>query len=389
VNTEPPELDERQDAASPAAARTGARNTSFILFRYIAGEFLIPLTCCLGGFIALFLITDVFDVLRDFLEAKAPVGQVLLFFFLRQPANLVNVLPMSILLSASFMINILGRHHEITALRASGLSLPRSCLPVWLAALAFSGLSLWLSESIAPECAARAEELLDRLTTPAHYFDQGRAKLAFRNGRDNRDWFFESFNREGQQRGVLLKQFRPDRKILWELRAARAQYREGHWVFFEGALTRFDAEGALPEGPEEQFAVREAPDLDESPGQILNSLRPAEELAIREMLRILRLTDDLPQSTADVLFTTLWYRLSFPFACLVAALLGVSLSATHESSNALRGFAMAVGIMVLYYIVGQLFVLLGKNGVVPPVCAGCLPTIAFAGWGGWEVFQKR
>ncbi len=370
-------------------ARRPPRRTSRILLRYIACEFAVPLFCCLGGFIALFVVTDVFDVLQDFLKADAPAGTVVLFFALRQPANLVNVLPMSVLLAASFMMNVLGRHHEITALKASGLSLIRCCLPVWTAALVFSGLTYWLNERLAPECSLRADELHEALTTSKRLRNQGRAKLAYRNEREHRDWFFEVFSWEGEKRGVLIKQFRPDGSILWELRAAGAEYCDDLWVFLDGAVSHFDSEGALPEGPEQHFTRYVARDLREMPRQIMNSMLPAEALSLREIRRLLRTNPNLPARSRRAFLTTLWYRLSFPFSCLLAALLGVSLCVTRERGSALRGFALAVGIMVLYYLTGQFFVLLGKNGAVPPIVAGCLPTLLFVVWGSRAVYRAR
>ena len=45
--------------------------------------------------------------------------------------------------------------------------------------------------------------------------------------------------------------------------------------------------------------------------------------------------------------------------------------------------------MVLYYLVCQLFVVFGKNGLLPPFAAGCLPTLLFAGWGALAMYQRR
>ena len=373
----------------PPTPGPATRTISWTLFRYFACEFFVPLVCCVGGFVALFLITDIFDVLRDFVEAKAPAKEVALYFVLRQPANLVNVLPMSILLSVSFMLNILGRHHEITAVRAAGLSLVRCCMPVWLGAAAFGALALWINESLAPEWSLRAEELLEESTTSASFRATGRSKLAYRNEAGRRDWFFEGFSRHGEKRGVLVKQFRPDRTVLWELRAGRAEYEGGAWVFYAGAISRFDEQGSLPVGPEQDFERLCLSELDELPGKIVNSLRPAEELPISEICRLLRVNTSLPRRTKRMLLTSLWYRLSSPFSCLIAALLGVALSLGREKSSALRGFALAVGIMVLFYVAGQVFVVFGKNGFLPPVVAGCLPTLLFIGWGCWAVYERR
>jgi LPS export ABC transporter permease LptG len=378
-------------SAGPIQKRTTiqTRRGSLILFKYVTVEFLVPLSCCVIGFLTLFVVTDLFDILRDLVDNHAPFASAVQYFALRQPANLVNVLPMSILLGASFTVHMLGRHHEILALRAAGLSLLRCFLPIWLIALLFTGLSLWLNTGTAVKATASAEELLDRLTSAPERRDTHRQRLAFRNNAGNRDWFFEAFSRTDTQYGVLIKQFRPDRTIKWELRAASACRDGGIWTFHDARLNTFDAMGALPEGPEQTFAVYSMPALDESPGQILNSLKPALELSVREIQHILRNDPNLPQSTRNVLLTTVWSQLSFPLACVIAAFLGVALSLSRERGAALIGFAVAVGIMVLYYIGGQFFVLLGKNGVVAPVVAGTLPTLAFAGWGFWEMLRKR
>lgn len=367
------------------------RRHSWTLFGYIAREFLVPFLCCIGGFIALFLIADLFDTLQDFVEAQASAQSIAAYFLLKQPYNLVNVLPMSLLLSSCFMVNILGRHHEITALRASGLSVVRCFMPVWVVALLAAFLSLWLNERIAPQWNVRAEEHLDRLTAPPGRARAAvRPKLAYHHAAAGRDWLFESFAAAGEQQHVLVKQFRADRSVAWELRAAKAYHEDGtpgHWVFLEGTLSRFDEDGGLPE-TEESFERHDAHELRESPEQIVNSLRPAEELAVGEIRAMLAAQRHLPVATRNVFRTIMWHRLSFPFSCVVAVLLGVSLSIAQEG-DALKGFAMAVGIMILYYLFSQILVLLGKAGMMPPLLAGCLPTLFFGGWGGWDLYRKR
>gem|GEM_PF-661024 len=380
-------LPDREHAVPPAPCP--GRRFSPILFRYLAVELLIPLFCCLGGFATLFVMSTVFDDLQDLLTVGAGFGVTLRYFILRQPANLVHVLPMSMLLATSFMIHNLGRHHEVTALRAAGLSLFRSCLPVWAVALLCTAATLWIGERVGPMWDRQAGQLKEQLTGDDRPELNRRAKLAYRNSRDRRDWFFERFSRDGPQQGVLIKQFRDDGTIAWELRATRARCEEGAWWFENAAISHFDDNGRLPQGAEQRFVLYQAEDLHESPRQILESLRPVEELSAAELLRTLRANPALPRPTRNVFNTMIAYRLSFPFACLVGALLGVGLSVKREKGSALRGFATAIGIMILYYVVSQITVLLGKNGSMPAVLAGTVPTLFFIGWGGWEVYRRR
>ena len=49
----------------------------------------------------------------------------------------------------------------------------------------------------------------------------------------------------------------------------------------------------------------------------------------------------------------------------------------------------AVVIIVAYIVIAQVFLILGKGGLVPPIIAGTLPTLAFIGYGVWRVFFDR
>ncbi|MBO7740990.1 MAG: LptF/LptG family permease, partial [Victivallales bacterium] len=59
----------------------------------------------------------------------------------------------------------------------------------------------------------------------------------------------------------------------------------------------------------------------------------------------------------------------------IAALLAFGMTITQGRRSAAGGFVAAVGIFMVYYVVAQLCLVLGKNGTMPPILAGTLPTI--------------
>lgn len=379
------------------------RRLSGILFWYLFREYALPLVCCLSAFTVLFLINDVFDVLGDFLKSEVPLREIIWYFVILEPVNLLNVFPMSALLSASFMVTNLIRHHELAAIRAAGLSLVRCALPVWLTALSLSGVSFWVGESLAPWSIQRSSEIRD-FWTESSSVKRRKGKLAFSNSASRRDWYFEQFQSKGIQHGVLIKQFREDDAPDWELQADEAEYVGGEWVFRHGVIRHFDLAGRLPEGEDQLFQEyrpveglidarvagnRFRKPIDESPGMILNHLRPADELSVARMLRIMAANPCMPRTARDIYLSTIFFRISFPFSCLVGALLGVALTINWERSSVLRGFALAVGLMAVYYVSSQVFLVLGKNGYVPPIIAGSLPTVGFLSWGCWTMYRKR
>ena len=367
----------------------GGRKFSGTLFWYMLRQFVVPLCCCVVAFCVLFLISDIFDDLEDFLDARTQLSRVVLYFLYRQPVNMVHVLPMSVLLSVSYTMCNLARHFEITAIRAAGISIVRCCLPVWILSVLLCGGLFWLNESAGPAFAGISERLLDVSKHGRNTKASEGQPLGYRNTRAGRDWFFESFRQDGEQRGVSVKQFSADgSQLVWELRARRAAYEGGVWVFADGERAAYRPGESMPEQTE-PFERLTLPELKENPAAIFNRMQPLEELSAFQMVKILKQNPDLPRSTYRLFATTVWYRFSYPLSCLIAALFGVGMTLGRQRASALRGFAFAVALMAMYYVVSQLFVLMGKYGALPPSLAGAVPTLAFVVFGGWRVYQKR
>jgi lipopolysaccharide export LptBFGC system permease protein LptF len=369
------------------------RRGSWILFFYVAREFLLPLVCCLIGFTALFLFSSVFDDLPDFLQRSGAVvgsrAQIALYFLLLQPANMVNVLPMSVLLASCFVVSRMGRHHELSAMRSAGIDLVRLALPIWLLAVVLCGVSFWIGEFAGPRCTARAARIYEAYTeTPERLRRQ--AKLIYHNASGRRDWFFEVFQANGVSESIFVKQFSATDTIEWELRADTVEYRDGRWLFSGCEIVPFDPVSQLPiEDSRQRLALYEAHELDETPDRILNHVRSTEHLSVRGILAMLAANPDLPGHLRRSLRATLWFRLVSSLSCLVGALFGVGLSITRERGSAMRGFAYAVGLMVLYYVVGEIGLVLARKGHLPVVAGACLPALAFVVAGALIVQRRR
>lgn len=376
------------------AGRPGRRRGSRLLFWYVMREFLLPLVCCLLGFSALFFFNSVLDDLPDFMRrplAATPGKrwEVGLYFLLLQPGNMLNVLPMSVLLASSFMVSLMAKHHELSAMRAAGIRMSRMALPVWIVAALLCGVSFAIGEWVVPACSKQAQQIREDWTETKERLRR-QAKLVYHCRETRRDWFFEAFAASGSHEGVFIKQFTTEDAIEWELRAATASYRGGIWKFENCEVVPFDPNSQLPiESAIRRETVCWRPDLTETPDRIVNHVRPVEELSVRGIWATLRANPDLPGHVEASLRGTAWFRLSFSLACLVGALFGVGLSITRERGSAMRGFAYAVGLMVAFYVISQLGLVLARKGHGPPVFGGCLPTLAFLVAGMAIVYRQR
>ena len=85
------------------------------------------------------------------------IAQLLGYFSL----NMVPIaLPLAVLISSLMTFGNLGEHHELTAIKTSGISLPRILRPVFLVAILLSVGAFFFNEKIVPKANLKAYSLL-------------------------------------------------------------------------------------------------------------------------------------------------------------------------------------------------------------------------------------
>lgn len=361
--------------------------------RYVAIELALPFALCLIGLLSLFLVTDALDAQADLADAGASAREAMVYFLYRQPLNTVYVLPMSVLLASSYTICILGRRNEIAAVRGSGISLLTWGRPFWTLGLGATFATLAITEFVVPTTTEPMRAIREREAVAEKSGAKKQERetlLAFRNSQDNRSWLFEEFADSGLGDNVLVKQFRRDGTLLWEIEAEKARYRGSCWSFVDGMRTEYAMRDGFPQAVQhEPFERLNAPEVTDSPRMIAGTVRPSKDLSTRRMLAILWSDAILPKRTHAVLATAVWYRLAYPFTCMMCALVGVGLNIRSERAGALGGFATAVGIIFVYYLFSQFILLLGRTGRIPPLLAGVLPIALFLVWGARRVYSHR
>src|SRR5438093_13280022 len=93
-----------------------------LLDRYLLRELLIPLGFCLGGFLIFWISFDLFSSLKELQDHKLHAGDIIAYYLAKTPEFLVLVLPVALLLALLYTLTNHARHHELTAIRAAGIS---------------------------------------------------------------------------------------------------------------------------------------------------------------------------------------------------------------------------------------------------------------------------
>src|SRR5258705_12710024 len=104
------------------------------LDRYLLGEWLRVFLITLLGFPILVIVIDLTDKLDRYMSRGISKGAVALSYVFDLPEKMFLVLPVAVLFATVFTVGTFGRHSELTAAKASRLSLHRLLRSLFLAA---------------------------------------------------------------------------------------------------------------------------------------------------------------------------------------------------------------------------------------------------------------
>lgn len=367
---------------------------------YVLREFMVPFSILIFAFTLLFLIADLFNDLGDFLDAHSPLVIGARYFLLKVPGNIRFVLPITVLLSCMYTIANFGRHRELTAMRASGISLMRCGFSIYAVAFLVMLVNFWFNETLIPKCMREAELIITLVTKGEGYVNERSAKLQFHSPDKLRSWFIGQFNENGEQKDVKIKFFRAEETELSErkkipyqiLQAKTARFLPDKGWEFDGYVMTEYLEG-LPAIVKRQKdgdppLLLSKADVPEYPKMIEKTIVLPETLRTMELYTILKENKDMAPSLRNIYETLFYYRFAFPWVCFLCSFLALPLASRNERSGIFTAIVTAVAVVAVYQILTEIMMLAGKNGLLPPIVAGTFPTLAFMLY-GWFFLIRR
>lgn len=366
-----------------------------LLDRYLLRELLIPLGYCLGGFLLFWMSFDLLGRMDEYRQLRLTGLDITAYYLAQIPEWLGTILPVALLLALLYALTTLARHHELTAMRAAGLSIWRLALPYLLLGTLFTLTVFLVNELWAPKTRIAAEHILHRRTRQAGDINSSRwiRQLAFLNERHHRLWNIGLYDRRtGTMYAPSVVWDEPDRGRR-QVVAAQAVYTNGVWVFFNARQLRLNPYQLIQTN---RLAI---PELTETPEQIESEivfnaldLRDATEraqLSLRQLLNYRRLHPHLHGLRRARLETQLHARLAEPWTCLVVVLMALPFAMPPGRRNVFVGVASSLFILFAYYVLLRFSLALGAGGYLPGFLAAWLPNLLFGTAGALLTHRLR
>jgi len=373
-----------------------------LLDRYLLRELLVPLGFCLSGFLVIWLSADVLLTLDEFHSKKLTGADILEWYAVSLPEFFVQVLPMSLLLALLFALTAHAKNHEITAMRAAGISLWRLAAPYFAMGIFGSLLVLGLNEWWLPDIAARTESIEQRRLAPeaatARQFERNFGFNCSPEGTP-RTWLVGTYNlKTGDMTKVQLDWARPDGTRRW-LAADAARFTNSVWTFYSVVEFLENPAQNVNLAPTFRTNLLALPELTETPEEIRSAVKISQrlksrktqgvDLPVSEILDYLRLHPKPVRAERNWIYTKLHGRLATPWTCLVVVLIALPFGAASGRRNVFVGVAGSISICFAYFVLQQIGLAFGVAGFLPPWLAGWLPNLVFGGVGAWLTMRVR
>lgn len=340
------------------------------LEQYVARQNLYYMIICLGVGTCIYLLSDLFDRLDDFVEKGLGVGTMLYYFGVKVPVIFSQILPAVYLLALVVQLGVMARNKEIVAMRAGGISMAWFIRFFLMYAVFWSFGQFFFSQYIGIYGEQEAHRIwkedvrkhdLEEMVIEDLWFRDGAFIVHAEQARPSRS----------RATGVTVYEFDPDsQRMIRIITAEKALVDEHGWGLLN--VDELDAR---------TFKSIERPSSFLSVRQNLQAFRKAElsrKEGVMPIWELSSLIERLEVSGANVEnLRTVWHS-KWSYAFTIFAMTLIALALVTFSENMYANIGISLALIFLHYGLHIVGLSAGQKGVLPPIVAAWLANIFFS-----------
>jgi lipopolysaccharide export system permease protein len=365
-----------------------------ILEKHVLKNYVASFFFCVTLLIVVGIIGDILSFIENIFKYRISLGSIFAFYFYLAPFAFVNMMPFACLLAAVYVFNSLSKHHEITAVIASGISLWKLLKPVIAVTFIFCVVTFIVNDRFVPptlekantirrdELESHKEDDPDRtgIRDLAVYSSRGKMLYAkyFYPGKNT----LENVIIHTQDENNIIKEKLSAREVKWIKKGQDGGFWEGRdiIVFKIGPFGEF-------QGDPEVLKSKKI-DIPETPMDLRKTQSDPKFMSYRQLRDYIKILHTGSEETLRRLEVDLNYKLSFPFMALVVVLIGVPFSIETGRANALIGMARGITAGVAYLPFVAISLALGKGGYLSPEISSWTGIVLF-GLAGAQLINRK
>jgi LPS export ABC transporter permease LptG/LPS export ABC transporter permease LptF len=356
------------------------------LDQYISFSYLRILLVTMFSAYMVYVLVEFKNLIEDAMKTDQPLRMALFaeYFVYFLPGVLWVVLPISCLVGGVVTFTLLSRTGELTAIKASGLSMRRATVPVLLLTGMLCAVLFLVQDRITPGFNRKAQAVEDEIegNPPRTYAAPATGQWSF--GPDGKTLFhYRHYDPEQDvyQRFSIYTLDRDTPRILDHRYARKARLMGDGWELKRGwyrTLPPDDSPGFYENYPERHRAEVPPPTNFGTRDVRLASFGDLpEQLSLEELSEEIR---SLEAAGYNVTRLKVDYhgKLARSLSPLVMVLLGLPFAFKVGRKGSLYGIGVALLLILVYWAVFAMFNALGLETILDPIVAAWAPNILFS-----------
>lgn len=350
-----------------------------IIEKYVFKGFIALFLLCLVLLWVLYIIGDIFGFLDEILKAGISVSSLAAFYYYLTPFILTQIIPISALIASVYLLGNLNKDSEITAMRASGISVWEILRPILATAFLVSLFVFIVNDKLLPGAMRKANRIRYEKLDVAKRGKTGSVNVynVAIYGRGGKIIFARRFDIQKEMlEDIIIHQNDAQQDLILKISAKSMHWTEdGNWRGKDVVIYKTDNSGQFIGEP--TVAAEMDMPMIETPTDFVNNQWKPEFMSYKRLRGYMEVFAMSSKKTYRRLLVDLNYKIAFPFACVMTVLISAPFVLSTQRGKALLGMAKGILIALLYIPVMAVGLALGKGGVLPPILGAWLSNIIF------------
>jgi lipopolysaccharide export system permease protein len=349
------------------------------LYRYLTRELLFPFLLGLFVFTGLLLVGRMLQLVDMVVSKGVPVSELLLLVLYLVPNFAVITIPMALLLGVLLAFSRLSSDSEITAIKASGISLYKLLPPVVLIAAVAYALTAFTAIYALPKGNVAFKNLLYQVI-------QKRLNLNLKEQTFNSSipglliYIDKNAEKTRTLSGIMIQDERNPKEVstIFAKSGSLGMDEQTHKIHLH--LTDGSIHQTKEKGGYRHLEFREY-ELTVDLSQGMKAYEKNElDMSLGELKSKLKAGGFSKKLTIDM-GMEIYRRFTLPFACFIFAIVAMPLGIHNRRAGKAAGFSLSIATLLVFYVAQSIGRTLGEKEILPLALAAWFPNILFLSLG--------
>jgi lipopolysaccharide export system permease protein len=363
-----------------------------VVDRYLIKEFIKYTILAVLCVVVIYQLIDLFEELDYFINQRASVFIVVLYYLYSTPAVISLMLPVGILLSCFFVYGILTRERAVYVFQTAGVKIYRLFAPVIVIGIILVAFNFFGYELITIPTMKKLDDL--RLTKIERKTENttARRRNLYVRGKERSIYFIQEYEsakpRFGEHTGTMknfvIIQYTKDDELLRRIDGSEAVYKNNLWLAKNVSERTFESDSIESYKHYDTLTLA----IVEKPGDFTEELRDVEELSIWELHKYINQLRIAGANTAksEVEYN---YRFASSFIGIILILLGLPLAVQLRRGGVMFGLGLGLLFSFIYWGSVQITKAFGQALIISPFLSAWLANFVFLIVGIYLLIQVK